>query len=932
MHPENFFSLEQIIERQLLTVAPKTPVIEVIKLMQQWGNSCSLTPNKTNSELSSTIPINNSCAFVVNNSQLLGIFTERDLVKMIAESLNLDCISVGEVMSRELITLIPTGFNDIFTALKLLRENSIRHLPVVDQSNRLLGLISETVIRHKLQPINLMKWRRVGEIMTNHVIHAPSTVSIRHGAKLMAEHQVSYVVIAEEAKVGNGLLIPIGIITERDIVQFQALNLDLTQSVQRLMSTPLFIANPEDSLWSIHQQMQHKRIRRLVVGGSQGELLGIITQTRLLQVFDPVEMYGLVELLQRHICQLEIQKKELLENRNAELEKEVKIRSVALEATNRQLQQEITQRQQGEKRWKALIENATDLIFILNAQFRFCYLSPSAKKIFEYYPNELIDQSFLTIVHPEEKRSVACFLDQARASSEIAQLSFEYRLGNRYGVLRVLKALVTNLLDNPAVEGIVLNCHEITDLKQAETKLRHDALHDSLTGLPNRALLTERLKQALLRQQRHPNWLFGVLFLDIDRFKIINDSLGHLVGDQFLIAMAVRLEKCLRSSDTLARLGGDEFVILLEELKSQNEAIKVAERIYQTLREPFIFNNQELFISVSIGITFSSSHDYDEPAQLLRDADTAMYKAKTLGNCRHAVFDISMYNKALNQLRLESDLQRAIERQELRVYYQPIISLENGCLQGMEALVRWQHPSLGLVPPADFISIAEETGLIMALDQWVLENSCRQLCDWKNQFPACAHLTLNVNLSGKHFFQSDLIQKIDLIMAETGLESQYLKLEITESVLIKHSQTVLQMLTQLINKKIQICLDDFGTGYSSLSYLNRFPINVLKIDRSFIHNLKSKNSQSTIVRTIIVMARELGIKAIAEGVETLEQLNFLKTLGCFGAQGYGFSPPLNSEAMTNLLAQVSTHQNQEILFGKFAGMQHSVMPQSDKDY
>ncbi len=914
MYQENFISLEQIIERHPLTVPPETPVIELIKLMQQWGNSCSLDTNKTSSTASLTIPLNNSCAFVVKNDRLLGIFTERDLVKMIAKGLNLACIPVSEVMSRELITLISSGSQNIFTALKLIQEHHIRHLPVIDRNNRLLGLISETILRRNLQPINLMKWRRVKEIMTDRVVYAPSTIPIRHGAKLMSEHQVSYVVIVEEAEARNEVIIPIGIITERDIVQFQALNLDLTQPVQRLMSTPLFLVSPEDTLWSIHQQMQQKSIRRLVVGGSHGELLGIITQTQLLKVFDPLEMYGLVEVLQRHICQLEIEKNQLLQNRNAELAQEVKIRSTTLEVTNQKLQQEIIQRQQSETRWKALIENATDLIFILNAKFQFCYLSPSAKKIFEYYSNELIGQSFLTIVHPEEGHSVSCLLDQATKSSAIDQLSFEYRLCDRYGVLRVLKALVTNLLDNSAVAGIVLNCHEITDLKQAETKLRHDAFHDSLTGLPNRALLIERLKQALLRQERHPSWLFGVLFLDIDRFKIINDSLGHLVGDQFLIAMTVRLEKCLRGSDTLARLGGDEFVILLEELNSQNQAIKIVERIYQTLKEPFILNNQELFISVSIGITFSSSHNYKEPAQILRDADTAMYKAKTQNNCRHAVFDISMYNQALNHLHLENNLQRAIERQELIIYYQPIISLENGCLNGMEALVRWQHPSLGLISPADFIPIAEETGLIVAIDEWVMENSCRQFYYWKNEFPTFAHLTLNVNLSGKHFFQSDLISKIDLILAETGLESKYLKLEITESVLIDHSQTVLKMLTQLIEKNIQICLDDFGTGYSSLSYLNRFPINALKIDRSFILNLRNENSQSAIVRSIIVMARELGIQVIAEGVETLEQLNFLKTSDCFGVQGYGFSPPLNSEAMTNLLTQVSSYENHELVF------------------
>ncbi len=558
-------------------------------------------------------------------------------------------------------------------------------------------------------------------------------------------------------------------------------------------------------------------------------------------------------------------------------------------------------RRQNEQRFRALIENATDIIIILDNQFRFRYLSPSVKRILGYVPSELIDQSFLAMINPDERQSLAELLERARENPEISQPPIEYHLPTRQGNWCVLEAVVTNLLNNPAVEGIVLNCHEITSRKQSEMKLQHDAFHDSLTGLPNRALLLERLNQAHQRQQRHPDRFFGVLFLDLDRFKVINDSLGHLVGDQLLIALAHRLEKCKRASDTVARLGGDEFVIFLDELNSSESAVKVAERIHQSLDKPFILQNKELFVTASIGIALSRPDSISEPTQLLRDADTAMYSAKARGKSCHAVFQPSMHAYALKQLHLESELRRDIYLQELIFYYQPIVSLETSSLQGVEALVRWQHRERGLIPPKDFIPIAEETGLIVTLDQWVLKNSCRQLLCWQKQFPALDYLTLSVNLSAKQFLQGNFTQQIDQILASTGILGQDLKLEVTESVLIENPDSAAAMLRQLRNRKIQVCLDDFGTGYSSLSYLHRFPLNILKIDRSFVSSLQAKDSRSAIVRTIVTLGHELGIEVIAEGLETAEQIQFLKALGCHYGQGYYFSPPVNSKTLTNLL-------------------------------
>ena len=561
--------------------------------------------------------------------------------------------------------------------------------------------------------------------------------------------------------------------------------------------------------------------------------------------------------------------------------------------------------QESERRYSTLAKISPVGIFQTDAAGNYLYANERWCEIAGIPLTDALGEGWSVALHPEDRQHA--FSEWDRAVKENLPFRAEYRFERPDGLITwVLGQAIAEKDSFGNITSYVGTITDISERKQAEAKLRHGAFHDSLTGLPNRALLMERLKQALHRQQRHPDWQVGLLFLDLDRFKIINDSLGHLSGDQLLIALGSRLEKCPRASDTLARLGGDEFVILLEELKSQDEAIKVAERIHQTLKKPFVVNNQELFVSASIGITLSSSRDDNEPEQLLRNADTAMYRAKARGQSCYAVFDISMYTCTLRQLRLESHLRRAVEREELVVYYQPIVSLENDRLEGMEALVRWQHPEQGLVSPTDFIPIAEETGIIIALDQWVLKSACRQLGYWKKQFPAFSHLTVNVNLSGQQFFQLDFLEKIDQILAETGILGQDLKLEITESVLIENSESVPEMLNQLREKKIQVCLDDFGTGYSSLSYLNRFPLNALKIDRSFINNLDREGSKSAIVRAIVIMARELEIEVIAEGVETVEQIDFLKTLGCFGAQGYWFSHPLEPQEMTHLLQHSSS--------------------------
>jgi diguanylate cyclase (GGDEF)-like protein/PAS domain S-box-containing protein len=445
---------------------------------------------------------------------------------------------------------------------------------------------------------------------------------------------------------------------------------------------------------------------------------------------------------------------------------------------------------------------------------------------------------------------------------------------------------------------------EVTERKAVEEQLRRNAFHDSLTGLPNRLLFMERLGHTLVKVKQHPEHLFAVLFLDLDRFKVINDSLGHMVGDQLLIEIARRLEACLHATDTVARLGGDEFTILLENIQNAEDATKVAQRVHDELSVPFNLNGHEVFTSVSIGIVLSTT-EFDRPEDLLRGADIAMYRAKGLGKACHEVFDTAMHTRVVALMQLENDLRRAIERHELQLYYQPIVALTTGKIVGFEALVRWQHPDRGLISPAKFVPIAEETGLIIPLGQWVLKEACRQLKAWQQAFPHTPPLTVSVNLSSRQFSRHSLIGEIRNALDSSGLDPSHLKLEITETAIMENTESAMDMLLQIKEMGIQLSVDDFGTGYSSLGYLYRFPMDLLKIDRSFISRVDVDGEKLELVRTIITLAWNLGMDVIAEGVETTKQLAQLKALKCEYAQGYLFSKPLSVADVGVLLSDAS---------------------------
>ena len=443
---------------------------------------------------------------------------------------------------------------------------------------------------------------------------------------------------------------------------------------------------------------------------------------------------------------------------------------------------------------------------------------------------------------------------------------------------------------------------DITVRKLAEERLLHDAFHDALTGLPNRTLFLDRMGVALEQSRRHKGLAFGVLFLDLDRFKHVNDSLGHSAGDSLLVEFASRLRACLRPGDTVARLGGDEFGILLNEVTAPEDATRVAERILELLEQPFAIGPHEVVITASIGIAFGSA-SYETPEDILRDTDTAMYRAKASGRSCFQVFDQAMHSSVAALLKLEMDLRRAVERSSFVMHYQPIISLEAGRIAGFEGLVRWIDPERGIVAPMRFISVAEETGLIVPIGWWALREACTQVRRWQERWPMDPPLYASVNVSGKIFGQPDIVERVWNLLEETGLPPTSLRLEITESILMDHGEQALQILGELRALGVQFSIDDFGTGFSSLSYLQRFSYDTLKIDRSFIAGMQDKADVSAIVQTIVGLGSRLGMSVVAEGVETVGQFERLKAMGCPAAQGFWFSKPVEAAKAEKLISR-----------------------------
>jgi diguanylate cyclase (GGDEF)-like protein/PAS domain S-box-containing protein len=560
---------------------------------------------------------------------------------------------------------------------------------------------------------------------------------------------------------------------------------------------------------------------------------------------------------------------------------------------------------ESEERYALAVRGANDGIWDWNLKTGSVYYSPRWKAILGYAEEEISDKldEWMSRIHPDDLEKVKKEL-AAHIKGVTPHFESEYRMRFKNGGYRWMLSRGLAVRDAADTTTRIAGSQtDMTDRKTFEQRLRYDALHDSVTGLFNRTAMTERLKYSIERSRRHKDFLFAVLYLDLDRFKDINDSLGHAMGDQLLMATARMLEAILRPTDTVARLGGDEFVILLDEINDVRDATIVAERIHSGLRNTSLLNGHELFISASIGIVLSTS-GYSSPEDILRDADIAMYRAKSQGKDRYEIFDALMRDRIMQRLALENELRLALERDEFCVHYQPILSVHDPQLLGFEALVRWQNPARGFMMPGDFIGVAEDTGLIINLDRWVLREGIRQMQEWDRTFAGLPVLKLSVNISGKQVAQADLVEEIKLIMEETGWDAQRLNLEITESAVMENYINTVEILAKLQTLGIQIQVDDFGMGYSSLSYLSRFPLNALKIDRSFINALEKDSSHVKIVQAIVTMTHGLGMEVIAEGVENETQLDQLTALGCESVQGYLIARPMDPEHVQELLQRM----------------------------
>ncbi|MEB3311020.1 MAG: EAL domain-containing protein [Snowella sp.] len=827
---------EQIILRDLLTLSASVSVKEAIAVL--------LNPPLEEQK--------KQCIWAIgDNQQLLGYLTERDALRLAFHQSPLDTLPLMAVVNKPLITLQESEITDVFTVLTLLQTYDLDYLPIVGDRGELRGMITTHSLLKTLRPPD-------GDQLA-------TMLGCNFEAERLKHEQIEEE-LRQSRAIKQAILSAIPNLMYRVSADGIYLECFSTQYVADVLPADI---NP--------------------VGKHLSEVLPPELAQRKLKLIDQVLKTGEIQRFEQHLP----------------IGDKIQYEEVQIVKMNAQetltIIQNISDRKQAEnslreseERFRSIFDTAAIGMAIASLEGKHVLVNPAFCKMLGYSEAELTALSFQEITYPADLDIDLEHYHQL-LTGKINYFHLEKRYIHKEGHViwtEVSISLVRDQNQNPLYDIALIQ--NISDRKKAEQQIIHNALHDPLTDLPNRTLLMERIELAIKRCKRLPSQHYALLFLDLDRFKIINDSLGHLVGDQLLKSIAQKLKIHLREVDLVARLGGDEFVILLEDITDFEQVVPITERILKDCQTPFLLDGYEMSVSTSIGVVLGTPN-YVQASELLRDADIAMYKAKSQGGNSYRVFDVQMHTQALSRLTLETELRQALKHQEFTVYYQPIMDLLNDRLVGFEALIRWHHPERGLVSPAVFMAIAEETGLIVPMDQWILRTACEQLVQWKACNFVTSPLKISVNLSAQDLRRSNLLQDIDQILAETQLDGSAIALEITESMLIENIDQTIELLRQLKERNIQISIDDFGTGYSSLNYLHRLPADNLKIDRNFVRQMQQDNRNYQVVNTIITLSNQLGLTVVAEGIETLQQLQWLQQLGCEFGQGYYFSKPLPVE-------------------------------------
>lgn len=790
-----------------------------------------------------------SSILVMDGGQAVGIWTERDALAIDFSDPAAFERPIAEVMNAPVKTLHHQC--SLGEAAMRFREEGVRHFLVVDDTSRPFGVITQTDVIHNQGIEYFVLLREVKTIVKSSPSMIPGTMSLSDAARRMHDFRLDALVV--EGKDGA-----MGILTERDVLRFISDRQPLTD-VWEVASKPLITVPENSSLYHARKIFSKNRIRHLGVTSKNDDLIGLIAYSDILASIEHTYVRELQGMLKESEARLNDS------NQHLRLAEKV-------------------------------FETTFEGIMVTDAQLAIKSINPAFTKITGYELHEVLGKKPGVLSSgrhdPEYYRKMQ--LELANKGCWQGEIWNRRKNGEIYP-----EWLSISVVKNK--EGEVTNYvaifSDITERKAAEDHVRHLAHHDGLTNLPNRMLLMERLSHALAHAHRHGQRV-AVMFLDLDRFKNINDTLGHTVGDQLLKSVAERLTECVREDDTVARLGGDEFVIILEEVCSIQDVAGVAQKLVHALEQPVMLERQEVFATTSIGISVYPD-DGDNADTLIKHADTAMYRAKEGGRNNCQFYTADMNECALERLTMENSLRHALERSEFLLYYQPQVDLRTLSITGMEALLRWQHPDFGLVAPARFIPIAEETGLIVPIGEWALRAACFQNKAWQDAGMPRLHVA--VNLSARQFKQPNLVNVVRQVLADSGLEPRYLELEITESIAMEHAEETIARLNELKAMGVTISMDDFGTGHSALSYLKRFPIDTLKIDRSFVQDVLLDSQDSAIAAAITTMARSLKMKVVTEGVETLEQVGFLREHDRDEVQGYYFSHPLPADAFADLL-------------------------------